>query len=459
MPLLAAVSQPAVSAPAALPAQASLVKVQARMAQEEMDRVGGGVVVAPGLVATNLHVVAGSGTILVGHAGALWRATGIQVDPDLDLCLLTVPGLPLPPAVRGGEVPAPGQPVFALGFPGGRGPVTTRGHLRAVWCYRDGHLLQTDAETHPGSSGGGLFDAKGRLLGLTTFTAARSPRLSFAISLANLKALEAQPMLPPGRSVRARVVEAGDYLSVLAEDPRNADVLEPAARAWVASEPKSPEAWFALGLALDRAGRRGIQTGGGGSEGVQAAVEAYRQALRLRPDARIWNNLGVALDAQNRFGEAEHAFGEAVKLRPDYALAWLNLGSTRLNGGSFRGAEAAFQRGLSLRPDDAEAWVRLAECQRKQKAWQAELDTLNVALRYRPLVPELWLNWGAAHAHLGHRAEAEAALEKLEGWDPTLAERLRKVMERSFPRRKGGGDPDGSPPPAFPFQGRRLEGS
>lgn len=422
-------------APVAIQAGASLVKVRARLPQGELDRVGGGVVVAPGLVATNAHVAAGGSPVFVSQGGVTWRATAIRVDPDLDLCLLTVPGLPLPPAEAGGGLPAAGAPVFAIGFPGGRGPVVSQGRLRAVWHYRDGRLLQADVETHPGSSGGGLFDAQGRLLGLTTFTAARSPRLSFAISVSGLEALEDLPAETPGRLLRTGFTEAEDYLSALAEDPRNATEWEPAARAWVAAEPGSPDAWFALGLALDQAERREIR---GGGAGVQEAVDAYRRALTLRPEARVWNNLGVALDVQNRFAEAEHAFDEALKLRPDYALAWLNLGSTRLNALRFDAAADAYRRGLALRPDEAEGWIRLAECQRKLKAWWAELEVLEVALRYRPLSQELWLDFGAAHAHLGHRAEAEAVLHRLEGWDSPLVERLRQVLRRAFRRQPTG---------------------
>lgn len=420
-------------APAAIQAGASLVKVRARLAQGELDRVGGGVVVAPGLVATNAHVAAAGSSILVSQGAESWRATAIRVDPDLDLCLLSVPGLPLPPAEAAEGIPEAGAPVFALGFPGGRGPVVSRGRLRAVWHYRDGRLLQTDVETHPGSSGGGLFDARGRLLGLTTFTAARSPRLSFAIALSGLAALEARPAEAPGRPVRMGFTVAEDYLSALAEDPRNAGEWEPAARAWVAADPESPEAWFALGLALDQVERREVRGGGGGT-GAQAAVEAYQRALALRPEARIWNNLGVALDAQNRFAEAEHAFGEALALRPDYALAWLNLGSTRLNALRFDAAAEAYQRGLALRPDEAEGWIRLAQCHRKLKDWRGESEVLAVALRYRPLSQDLWLDYGAARAHLGDRAAAEDALRKLEGWDSLLAVRLRRVLRRAVRR-------------------------
>ena len=423
-------------APSIAVALNSLVKVRAHLAQGDLDLMGGGVVVAPGLVATNAHVAAAGLSITVEHGAERWRATGIRVDRELDLCLITVPGLTLPPAKPSPGDPEPGETVFAVGFPGGRGPVVSRGRLRARWYYRDGRLLQSDVETHPGSSGGGLFDSRGCLLGLTTFTAKRSPRLSFSLSLEGVRALEAQPIQGFGQGTRHGLAQAEDYLTILAEDPRNGPIWEPTARAWIAAEPQSPDAWFALGLALDQVSRRGAANGVEPKDGsVHESVEAYRRALALRPDVRAWNNLGVALDSQNRFPEAEQAFGEALKLRPDYALAWMNLGSTRLNAQRFHEAAEAYERGLAIWPDDGQAWVRLAECHRKLKAWGAEIQVLDVALRYQPLSPELWLDFGAAHAHLGHREEAETALRWLNARESPLADRLKRVMKRSFRRR------------------------
>lgn len=423
------------TAPNPVRAMVSLVKVRALGAHGGIGVMGGGVVVAPGLVATNAHVAAEGESVTVSRGVDSWQATGIRVDPDLDLCLLTVPGLPLPSAEPGPEEPRAGEVVFAIGFPGGRGLVVSAGRLRALWHYRDGRLLQSDVETHPGSSGGGLFDAQGRLLGLTTFTAQRNSRLSFSISVAGLRALEARPVEGLGQGLpRHRFNQAEDYLSALADDPRNAATWEPAARAWVAAEPRSPDAWFALGLALDQAGRQGAGTSG---STVDEAVQAYRQALALRSDARVWNNLGVALDVQNRFAEAEQAFQEALRLRADYPLAWMNLGSTRLNAQRFSEAAEAFRRGLASCPDEAVAWGRLADCYRRMEDWRAEIQVLEVALRYRPLSPELWLDYGAAQAHLGHRGEAEAALNRLKDWDSPLADRLQRVLKRAFrPRRR-----------------------
>jgi len=42
----------------------------------------------------------------------------------------------------------------------------------------DTHLIQTSAPISPGSSGGGLFDGKGNLIGITTFMLKGSQNLN-----------------------------------------------------------------------------------------------------------------------------------------------------------------------------------------------------------------------------------------------------------------------------------------
>jgi len=58
----------------------------------------------------------------------------------------------------------------------------------------------------------------------------------------------------------------------------------------------------------------------------QEAVEACREALRLKPDdAMAWHKLGVSYGELGRWQEAVEAYREPVRLKPDFALAWGNL--------------------------------------------------------------------------------------------------------------------------------------
>jgi hypothetical protein len=86
------------------------------------------------------------------------------------------------------------------------------------------------------------------------------------------------------------------------------------------------------------------------------AEAAYREALRLRPDfADAYNNLGNALHALGRPDEAEASLREALRLRPDNAVAHVNFGIVVEALGRLEDAAASYREALRLRPDFPEA--------------------------------------------------------------------------------------------------------
>ncbi|WP_306590421.1 tetratricopeptide repeat-containing serine protease family protein [Geothrix sp. 21YS21S-4] len=433
-PLPAVQEPPAIQAVTSQAAcQASVVLVHSRLGGARVHQ-GSGVVVAPELVATNAHVVVGGGGITVHHNGGAWPATPVRLDPSLDLCLLAVPGLTAPPAVSAPDPEEPGQAVVAVGYPGGRATVTA-GHLRGIWHYGKSLLLQSDAPTHPGSSGGGLFDLEGRLLGLTTLTFTTSPRLNFSVPWTSIDALQTTgegARLEPGPAL------AVDLMERLATDPRNTPLWEAAARQWVSDRPDDAQAWLALGLALDQAVRGDGEKGASSTVSIlKEAVAAYRRSLALHSEARAWNNLGGALDLLDRTDEAERAYGEALALAPRYALAWFNLGGTRLNARRFSEAAIALKEGLALRPDEGEAWGRLATCQRLQGQRETAVATYETALRYRPLAADLWLEFGMLLVELGRGNRIAEIRARLADLDPEAEVRLKGAWQRSL-RAPGG---------------------
>lgn len=408
-------------------AEASVLQVRGKL-RGMMGSRGSGVVVAPGLVVTNAHVIEGAHEITLHQGSKRWIVTQTWMDAARDLCLLAAPGLNAPVAVLAPEPTEPGQTVVAVGFPGGRGPVRTVGRLRGVWHLGEGRLLQSDAPISPGSSGGGLFDDQGRLLGITTQTLTSSARMNLSISVAWIQELVINPerrgTSPQEWSLGARDAHV---LEKLASDPRNRAELELVARQWVLDFPKDENGWMVLGMTLDHSARGSTGPGPGG---LPEAVEAYRRSLALHREAKAWNNLGADLDLLNRFDEAERAYGEALSMEPAYALAWLNLGGTRMNAGRFAGAVQAFEKGLALCPDEADAWAKLATCQRLLRQTEAAVATLQIALRYRPLVADVWLEWGLLQVELGHVDEAREVHLRLIPMNPELAARLKASLNR-----------------------------
>src|SRR5208283_1045453 len=102
-------------------------------------------------------------------------------DPDKDLRLLTASGLEAKPARLGkaGSLKA-GDPVYAVGAPQGLELSLSEGIVSQL---RGGPppLIQTTVAISPGSSGGGLFNAEGELVGITTFYLKEGQNLNFAL--------------------------------------------------------------------------------------------------------------------------------------------------------------------------------------------------------------------------------------------------------------------------------------
>ncbi len=132
---------------------------------------GSGVVIAAQLVVTNHHVVANRQSFTVRRGERSWSATLEAFDPKHDLALLRVPDLDAPRVVvRATESVQVGERVYAVGAPHGLELSLSDGLVSAL-RERDGaKVIQTTAPVSPGSSGGGLYDTSGRLIGVITFT-------------------------------------------------------------------------------------------------------------------------------------------------------------------------------------------------------------------------------------------------------------------------------------------------
>jgi serine protease Do len=160
---------------------ASVVRVRAVSADGTV-RVGSGVVTAPGQIATACHVTRGATTIEIEH-GANRLVAAAQVGSQFhDLCLLAAQifDVPVVPMRRSQDLKA-GELVIAIGFEGRAQAVENRGSVAALYAYDDGNVIRTTASFDFGSSGGGLFDQSGNLVGILAFKARTGANLRFVL--------------------------------------------------------------------------------------------------------------------------------------------------------------------------------------------------------------------------------------------------------------------------------------
>lgn len=131
---------------------------------------GSGVIVAPHIVATNCHVVRTGGRLGIFRGYRSYRVEGVRADVRSDLCLLDVPALDLHPArLTGIGTLKKGDPLYFYGFPRALGLSYTDGKVLRTRRLGELPLIETSAFFTLGGSGGGLFDRRGRLVGLATY--------------------------------------------------------------------------------------------------------------------------------------------------------------------------------------------------------------------------------------------------------------------------------------------------
>ena len=96
---------------------------------------------------------------------------------------------------------------------------------------------------------------------------------------------------------------------------------------------------------------------------IEEAIDAYRQALALRPDsAPAHNNLGVMLRSINLFAEAAAHFRAAIARNPELAETHNNLASVLVMQGQLDEAIAHYQQAIVINPDFLDARVGIATC-------------------------------------------------------------------------------------------------
>jgi len=156
------------------------------------ESLGSGVVIAPGVVVTNDHVISGASRIWVTTSdGRELEARLEGADADNDLAVLSVDPKGLKPVALGTSSDLMiGETVIAIGNPFGLSNTVTTGIVSAIHRTVQGEsgrnysdFLQTDAAINPGNSGGALVNVLGELIGINTAIVGGANTIGFAIPI------------------------------------------------------------------------------------------------------------------------------------------------------------------------------------------------------------------------------------------------------------------------------------
>ena len=425
----------------------SIVVVKTLDAQGKVKAQGSGVLLPSGKIATNCHVVEGGASYQVGRGKQLVRATLYAEDGDKDICLLDAKGITGKPTQIGKAAGLKvGVPVYAVGAPQGLELSLSDGIVAQL---RGGPppLIQTTTAISPGSSGGGLFDGEGRLVGLTTLYLEGGQSLNFAMPVEWIGDVK------PGRKRASGGHSRLEWSkrAVALEDRRDWHGLLDWCLKWTKSEPKNADAWYGLGNAYNNlkrhddaidAYRQALHIDPKDADAWTSlgvtyselerhddAIEAYRQALHIDPKtAIVWFNLGVAYGKLESHYDAIEAHRQALRVNPKHASAWNNLGIAYGKLGCDDDAIEAFRQALHIDPENASAWNNLGVAYNNLKRHDDAIEAFRQALRIGPENANRWFILGLTYTLSGNRSAALEAVRELRRLDPEQADKLFNLI-------------------------------
>ncbi|MFA0783457.1 trypsin-like peptidase domain-containing protein [Fervidibacter sacchari] len=185
-----------------MPAVVTIVSADAK----DIVQGSGFIISSDGKIVTNFHVVAGKPAILARRSdGSFLVIKGIlALDKTNDLAVLQAEGRNLPFVQLGdSDKVKVGEAICVIGSPMLLEGTVSAGIISAVRELRDGRkLLQITAPISEGSSGSPVFNRKGEVIGVASFTLSEGQNLNFAVPSNAVKDLLHRPgistkLLPP----------------------------------------------------------------------------------------------------------------------------------------------------------------------------------------------------------------------------------------------------------------------
>ena len=166
-----------------------------------------------------------------------------------------------------------------------------------------------------------------------------------------------------------------------------------------------------IGMAYDRA------------EIYGNAIEEFNEALRLDPGyIEVLNNLAVTYHRMGLADEAIEKLREALTKRPGYPEAHFNLGNIYALAGRFGEALSEFEAALSLHPDNALIHYGIGNVYSEQEKLTDAIREFQEALKLDPDHLPARISLGTLYSRQGRQEDALREFQEALNRDPELPE-------------------------------------
>jgi tetratricopeptide (TPR) repeat protein len=143
-------------------------------------------------------------------------------------------------------------------------------------------------------------------------------------------------------------------------------------------------------------------------------------------DAERYFALGSSYEKRNMTREAIEAYKEAIRDRPDFFQAYMNIGLLHYKLGRYDEAIDDYLNAIAIRPNDKSVYNKLGAAYIILGNYPLALDTFRQSLKIDPKNPETHFNLGVVFVITGDKTEAAVEYDILKNLD---AERAAKLLE------------------------------
>jgi serine/threonine-protein kinase len=165
------------------------------------------------------------------------------------------------------------------------------------------------------------------------------------------------------------------------------------------------------------------------------AEQAFAEVTRLVPDCYLgYRNLGVAYHMQARFAEASAEFQKALKIKPS-AITYSNLGTSLFSQGLYTQSVVAMEKAVELGANNTQNWINLGDAYRwtpgnedkAKDAYRTAMGMIRGELAAKPNDADLRSRLALCMAKIGEKKEALAEAAAAEALDRTASVLSRLV--------------------------------